>query len=250
MLKLNVRDRRVRTIGVVSTWVAAATIMAAACGSSPARESAVADAPPVSAASSTPAEPKAAAREARPRVVVLGDSLTAGLGLNPAEAFPSLIQNRIDAAGMPFEVVNMGVSGDTSAGGLRRVEWALEGDVRVLIVALGGNDGLRGLAPEELGRNLERIIDIAKARDIQVILCGMEAPPNFGESYTSGFRAVFRTVAERKQVVLLPFLLEGVAGDPSLNQPDGIHPNVEGARRVADLVWTRLEPLLATRGTR
>jgi acyl-CoA thioesterase-1 len=180
----------------------------------------------------------------RPRIVVLGDSLTAGYGLDAPQAYPALLQRRLDEAGLAYEVVNMGVSGDTSAGGLRRLDWALEGDVRILIVALGGNDALRGLPPADLERNLGAIIDRARARGIDVLLCGMEAPPNLGAAYTDAFRDVYRRLAREKRVALLPFLLEGVAGDPQLNQADGIHPNEEGARRIADLVWTRLEPML------
>ena len=183
-------------------------------------------------------------RPARPRVVFLGDSLTAGYGLDPGVAFPDVVQQRIDAAGLGYDVVNMGVSGDTSAGGRRRLDWALDGDVRVLVVALGGNDGLRGLAPSELRANLAAIIDDAKARKIEVLLCGMEAPPNFGARYTREFRDVYVSLAREQQVAFLPFLLDGVAGDPDLNQPDGIHPSVEGARRVAELVWGALRPLL------
>jgi acyl-CoA thioesterase-1 len=138
------------------------------------------------------------------------------------------------------------VSGDTSAGGLSRLDWALDGDVRVLIVALGGNDGLRGLSPADLERNLGAIIDRAQQRGIKVLLCGMEAPPNLGAAFTRDFRAVYSRLAKEKGVELLPFLLEGVAGVASLNQADGIHPTVEGTRRVADLVWVRLRPMLQT----
>lgn len=180
----------------------------------------------------------------RPRVVALGDSLTAGYGLPPDQSYPSVLQRLLDSAGYEYEVVNMGVSGDTSAGGLRRIDWALEGDVRVLIVALGGNDGLRGLSPPDLERNLGAIIGKARERDVEVLLCGMEAPPNLGASYTRDFRAVYPRLAGQEGVILLPFLLEGIAGDPGLNQSDGIHPNAEGARRMAGLVFARLEPLL------
>jgi acyl-CoA thioesterase-1 len=181
---------------------------------------------------------------ARPRLVVLGDSLTAGLGLATTEAYPALLQARMDEAGLPFEVINAGVSGDTTAGGLSRLEWALAGDVRVLIVALGGNDGLRGLPVEEMRRNLTSIIGRAKARRISVLLAGMEAPPNFGEDYTSRFRQVFADVAREANVTFVPFLLEGVAGVPSLNQRDGIHPTADGARVIAETIWAALEPLL------
>jgi acyl-CoA thioesterase-1 len=180
----------------------------------------------------------------RPRIVALGDSLTAGYGLAPAENYPSVLQGLLDRAGYSYEIVNMGVSGDTSAGGLRRLDWALEGDVRVVIVALGGNDALRGLPPAELERNLQAIIDRSRERGAQVLLCGMEAPPNLGASYTREFRAVYRRLARPDDVTLLPFLLDGVAGISSLNQADGIHPNTEGARRMASLVWASLQPLL------
>lgn len=190
------------------------------------------------------AEP-ATARSKRPRIIFLGDSLTAGLGLDMRDNFPSLLQQRLDEKGYDFEVVNAGVSGDTSAGGLRRLEWAMaDGDPRVLVVALGGNDGLRGLAPDQLEANLAAIIEQAQARGLSVILAGMEAPPNFGADYTARFRAVYPTLATRYEIALIPFLLEGVAGDPAFNQSDGIHPNQRGAQAVADLVWRTLEPAL------
>lgn len=181
-----------------------------------------------------------------PRIIVLGDSLTAGLGLDVAESFPSLIQKRLDAAGYDYEVVNAGVSGDTSAGGLRRLDWAMsEGDPKVLIVALGGNDGLRGLPPEQLEQNLSAIIERGKKRGLAIILAGMEAPPNFGTDYTTRFRDVYPTLAQRHDVRLIPFLLDGVAGNAELNQPDGIHPNARGAEIVADLVWRAVSSELA-----
>jgi acyl-CoA thioesterase-1 len=176
--------------------------------------------------------------------VFLGDSLTAGLGLPSDLSYPSLIQKKLNDKGIDLEVVNAGVSGDTSAGGLRRLDWSLEGDVRVLIVALGGNDALRGLPPADLKKNLKAILDRAKASRIPVVLAGMEAPPNNGVDYTTAFRAVYTDLAKQYQVALIPFLLQGVAGDASLNQADGIHPNVRGAEIVADTVWKALEPLL------
>ena len=181
---------------------------------------------------------------ARPRVVILGDSLTAGLGLAPEDAYPARLQARVDAARWPIEIVAMGVSGDTTAGGLRRLDWALDGDVRVLLVALGGNDALRGLPVEQMRDNLARIIDRALERGIRVVLAGMEAPPNFGAAYTSNFREVFRNLAESRDVAFVPFLLEGVAAVPELNQADGIHPNEAGAARVAEHLWPSLEPVL------
>jgi acyl-CoA thioesterase-1 len=187
------------------------------------------------------------ARSSRPRVVFLGDSITAGLGVSPAEAYPGILERRMHDAGLDYEVVNAGVSGDTSAGALRRVDWSLEGDARVLVVAIGGNDGLRGLPASALKQNLDAIIAAAERRHVAVLLAGMEAPPNFGEAYTREFRTAYRDVARRRRVRFLPFILDGVAGRPALNQADGIHPNAEGHRLVADLVWRELEPMLNPR---
>ncbi len=208
------------------------------------------DPPLERSAVSSPTEAAApASADATRRIVFLGDSLTAGLGVAPSEAYPALIQQRVRNAGLPHEVVNAGVSGDTSAGGLRRLDWSLKGRVDVLVVALGANDGLRGLAPRDLDNNLGTIIERARERGIAVLLAGMEAPPNFGATYTRQFRAVYSAVAQRYDVPLLPFLLSGVAGVPSLNQADGIHPNPQGHRVIADLMWGHLEPLLTPRHT-
>ncbi len=193
-------------------------------------------------APATPADPDAP--PARPRIVAFGDSLTIGLGLLEQEAYPALLQHKIDDAGYQFEVINAGVSGDTTAGALRRLDWALEGDVKVLIVAFGGNDGLRGLPVSQMKENLSTIIDKGRERNVVVILAGMEAPPNFGQEYATQFRQAFRDVALQKRVLFLPFLLNNVAGKPELNQADGIHPNQQGTRIVADNVWAVLEPLL------
>jgi acyl-CoA thioesterase-1 len=226
--------------------MAAALVLSAACGTreapGDARQTA-APGPPAADAAPPPAS-------AVPRIVILGDSLTAGLGLSPDQSYPALLQERVRQAGFDYDVVNAGVSGDTSAGGLRRLEWALDGDVRVLVVALGGNDGLRGLPPSELRKNLSEIIERAKTRHISVVIAGMEAPPNFGHQYTVEFRQVFPEVAKAHGAVLLPFLLDGVAGVDGLNQRDGIHPTAEGARRVADNVWAVLRPLLEGRSGR
>ena len=203
----------------------------------PAAEAAPAAAP-VASRPSTPLGPA-------PRIVILGDSLTAGLGLAPEQAYPALLQKRLDATGLKFEVVNAGVSGDTSAGGLRRIDWVLEGDVKILVVALGGNDALRGLPVEQLRDNLMTITDRAKARGIKVILAGMEAPPNFGPAYTAAFRQTYRDVARQQGAVLIPFLLDGVAGLPEMNQGDGIHPTAAGAEKVADTVWSALRPIVS-----
>jgi acyl-CoA thioesterase-1 len=193
---------------------------------------------------SSPAAPVEGAVPERPKIVALGDSLTAGLGLPASQAYPALLQQKLDGEGYPFEMVNAGVSGDTTAGGLRRLDWALEGDVRVLILALGANDGLRGLPVSEMKQNLEEIVERAKKREVTVILAGMEAPPNYGAEYTASFRRVFHDVAREQGVLFLPFLLAGVAGDSSLNQGDGIHPNTGGAVVVAESVWQVLRPVL------
>jgi acyl-CoA thioesterase-1 len=175
------------------------------------------------------------------RVVALGDSLTAGYGLHADQAYPALLEARLRSAGLAVEVVNAGVSGDTSAGGLRRVDWALDGDVRVLIVALGGNDALRGLPIEDLRRNLAGILDRARDRGLTVVLAGMEAPPNLGPAYTRAFRRVYQDLASEYDAALLPFLLDGVAGVAGLNQGDGIHPNAQGTVRVADNLFPLVE---------
>lgn len=209
----------------------------------------------------TGARPTSAAASARPgkpeptttgasRIVFLGDSLTAGYGLAKAEAVPALIQKRLDAARLRYETVNAGVSGDTSAGGLRRLEWSLEGDVRVLVIELGANDGLRGLPVEELKRNLSEIITRAQGRGIAVLLTGMEAPPNYGAAYTAEFRQAYRDLAKEHGVAFVPFYLDGVAGIPTLNIPDGIHPNAEGSRIIEQTIWRALVPLLAGQATR
>lgn len=175
---------------------------------------------------------------------MLGDSLTAGLGLLESQAFPALIQQKVDTDGYLFQVENAGVSGDTSAGGLRRLDWALEGDVKVLIVALGANDGLRGLPVSEMKKNIGEIIDRARDRGVLVILAGMEAPPNFGPEYTLAFRQAYRDLALQHRVLFIPFLLHTVGGQPALNQADGIHPNPQGASVVAETVWSALRPVL------
>lgn len=211
--------------------------LSSACGREPSRE-------PSTAADGASRTESRAAPAGRPKVVFLGDSLTAGYGLDADQAYPSLIQRRLREAGYDAEVVNAGVSGDTSAGGLRRLDWSLDGNVRVLVLALGGNDALRGLSTEELRRNLGAIIEQARRRRVAVVLAGMEAPPNLGRAYTSAFRRVYRDLAAEHRVALIPFLLEGVAGRPSLNQADLIHPNAAGARKMADLVGPYVERAL------
>jgi len=180
-----------------------------------------------------------------PKIVVLGDSLSAGLGLLELQSYPALLQEKLNTDGYQWDVVNAGISGDTSAAGLQRTEWALsQGDVRILVLELGANDGLRGLPVSEMKKNLAAIIEQAREKRISVLLAGMEAPPNFGPEYTVSFRQVYRDLARQYKVTLLPFLLDKVAGDPSLNQADGIHPNIEGSRIVADTVWNVLKPMV------
>jgi len=226
------------------TGVAAALACVLGIGCSPRADKALEATERPPASSSAPAPPPSRAADRRPKIVVLGDSLTAGLGLNPDEAYPALLQQRVDAAGLSYSVINAGVSGDTSAGGLSRLDWALEGNVRLLIVALGGNDGLRGLPAPELKKNLATIVERAQGKHVTVILAGMEAPPNFGQDYIVSFRQVYSELAAQYHVAIVPFLLEGVAGDEALNQRDGIHPTAEGARIVAGNVWRVLEPIL------
>jgi acyl-CoA thioesterase-1 len=205
--------------------------------------------PDVESRAPAPSDVAPASASPRVRIVFLGDSLTAGLGLPREQAVPSLVQARLDAERYPYEVVNAGVSGDTSAGGLRRLDWALEGDVAVLVVELGANDGLRGLPVGQMKQNLAQIITRAKERGIAVILTGMEAPPNYGPAYTSEFRQAFRDLAREHDVAFVPFFLDGVAGIPDLNNADGIHPNAAGARIIEQSIWRALEPLLARRAT-
>jgi len=197
-----------------------------------------------SPASSTSAAPVAAIASTRPRIVFLGDSLTAGYGLDIEQSVPSLVQKQLDAEGYTYDVVNAGVSGDTSAGGLRRLDWSLDGNVRILVVEFGANDGLRGLPVAEMKQNLKTIITAAKKRGIDVLLTGMEAPPNYGPAYTSDFRRVFRDLAGEEHVALMPFYLYQVAGVPALNIADGMHPNPTGSRIVEANLWRSLKPLL------
>jgi len=187
-----------------------------------------------------------AAGEARGEgvVVALGDSLTAGLGVAADEAFPARLQARLRAEGYDYRVVNAGVSGDTTAGGLRRVDWALRAHPDVVIVALGANDGLRGQSPPAIRANLEEIVARLQAAGVRVLLVGMRLPPNYGAEYTKEFEAVFPAVARRAKITLMPFLLDGVAADPRLNQADGIHPTAAGQQMIADRLWPYLRPLL------
>lgn len=183
----------------------------------------------------------------RAAVLFLGTSLTAGYGVGADEAYPALLQARIDSAGLPYRVVNAGLSGETTAGGLARLDWSLQDSVAVLVLELGANDGLRGLPVEQMRANLDEILRRTRARypAAHVVITGMEAPPNLGPEYTRAFRATYRALALEYDAALVPFLLDGVAAVPELNQADGIHPNAAGHRVLADHVWEVLEPVLA-----
>src|SRR3954454_16199274 len=225
-----------------SSLVLVCLLLLPACSRTPSATEETPSAAPAPAAAPAAPHPD---DTARPTIVVLGDSLTAGLGLLSTQAYPALLQEKLNAAGYNWDVVNAGISGDTSAAGLQRLDWALgQANVRILILELGANDGLRGLPVDEMKKNLAAIIERAQEKKIAVLLAGMEAPPNFGPEYTVSFRQAYRDLAKEYKVTLLPFLLDKVAGNASLNQSDGIHPNVEGARIVADSVWAALKPMV------
>lgn len=179
-------------------------------------------------------------------ILFFGTSLTAGMGLNPNEAFPAVIQEKIDSLSLPFEVVNAGLSGETTASGKNRINWVLNQKVDVFVLELGANDGLRGVPLTETKSNLQAIIDIVKEKnaDTKIVLVGMEIPPNMGESYTSEFRNLFPDLAKKNKLELVPFLLQDVGGVKELNQPDGIHPTAEGQKILANNVWKVLKPVL------
>jgi acyl-CoA thioesterase-1 len=182
----------------------------------------------------------------RKTILFFGDSITAGYGIDSEDAFPAIIQGKLDSNNLNYRSVNAGLSGETSAGGVRRVEWVLQQRVDIFVLELGGNDGLRGLDPSDTKRNLQRIIDIVQGKnpEIRIILAGMEAPPNMGQDYTNAFRQVYSELAKENDLIFIPFILEGVAGNSELNLPDGIHPTEEGHKIVAELVWGTLRPLL------
>ena len=189
-------------------------------------------------------QPKKPVSSERPRIVAFGDSLTAGLGVPSDQSYPAHLQRRLDAAGYAYRVVNAGVSGDTTAGGIRRVSWALNSKPTIVILELGGNDGLRGLSLKETKANLERIIQQFQQASVTVVLAGMKLPPNYGQDYTAGFEALYQAIAIQYHLTLIPFFLDGVAASSSLNQADGIHPTGEGYRLIVEKVFPTLEPLL------
>ena len=188
----------------------------------------------------------AKANDTKKRIVILGDSITAGYGLDLSQAYPALIQQKLAQAKLPFIIVNAGVSGDTTAGGLRRVAWALSKGADVLIIALGGNDGLRGISPNETKKNLLGIVRKARLKypAIKTIIAGMQMPDNMGSEFTERFKKLFPQIATASNSYLIPFLIEGVGGDENLNQADGIHPTAEGQKVVAQNVWKILLPLI------
>ena len=184
--------------------------------------------------------------DTRPTIMFFGDSLTAGYGVDKTQAYPALIQDRIDSLGWDFRVINAGLDGETTAAGLRRIDWILRRPVDVFVLELGGNDGLRGLPLTQTETNLQLILDRVrkKSADTELMIAGMRLPPNLGPDYTSQFSAIFSRIAERNKAALIPFLLEGVGGVDEFMLPDGIHPNPAGHRRVVDVVWTTIEPVL------
>jgi acyl-CoA thioesterase-1 len=198
--------------------------------------------PPPSAQASTPGTVSVS-----PVILFLGTSLTAGLGLDPSQAYPARIEERVRAEGLAYRVVNAGVSGETSAAARRRLDWLLKQPVAVLVIETGANDGLRGQDPAATRAEIQAMIDRARQATPppRIVLIGMQAPPNLGREYTQAFRAIYPELARANGTSLVPFLLDGVAGQPRLNQADGIHPTAEGQRRLADNVWPHLRPLLA-----
>lgn len=191
-------------------------------------------------------EEKSPAPVAKKTILFFGNSLTAGWGLEPEEGFTGIIQHRIDSLGLPYQVINGGLSGETTASGLNRLDWFLEDEPYIFVLELGGNDGLRGIDVAETKKNLQQIIKLVREKypQTEILLAGMQIPPNMGKAYSDDFRAIYPDIVKDENVTLIPFLLEGVAGDPNLNLPDGIHPSKEGHRIVAETVWQYLEPLL------
>ncbi|HXO22379.1 MAG TPA: arylesterase [Thermoanaerobaculia bacterium] len=216
-------------------------LLLAACKAQPAPGAAAGApaSPPLQPPAATPAGPR------QPLVIFLGDSLTAGLGLAEDQAFPALLARRLGELGSPIRLVNAGVSGDTSAGGLRRIDWLLRQKPDVVVVGLGANDALRGADPTEIEHNLREIVVHARAGGARVLLLGMRIPPNYGGDYAGRFAAIYPRIAREMDVPLVPFLLEGVGGDPALNQADGIHPTAQGQERVAKVILPYLRDVLS-----
>ncbi len=189
---------------------------------------------------------EATAESSGKKILFFGDSLTAGYGLDVTDAFPAIIQEKVDSLGLDYQVVNAGLSGETTASGRNRMAWVLDDDISVVVLELGANDGLRGIPLEETRKNLQAMVDMIQEKLPQatIVLAGMQIPPNMGPEYTSGFRDIFPELAEKEDLALIPFLLEGVAGIPELNQGDGIHPTQKGQQLVAENVWEILAEVL------
>ena len=234
--------RRVLPV-VLLLFVSACSLRDAACGAS-------LPPPPPPVAPEVLGGGAAPAASSAVKIVFLGDSLTAGLGLLSDQAYPAQLQALLEADSWEVEAINAGISGDTTAGGLRRVEQSLEGNVKILVVALGANDALRGLTTQQTHDNLAQIIEKALARGTGVLLCGMEGPTNLGVDYRDAFRQVYVNLLREYQgrIAFVPFLLEGVAGNPALNQADGIHPNQEGSKVIAKLLFPKLRDLVDRAG--
>lgn len=197
--------------------------------------------------SSTPSQNKVESPSQKTKnILIFGNSLTAGYGLEPAESYPSQLQNHLDSLHLPYKIINAGLSGETTSGGNSRLDWVLKNPVDIFILELGGNDGLRGIPVTETRKNLQAMIDKVKAKypDAKIILAGMQVPPSMGKKYADEFKVIYPELAQKNEVALIPFLLENVGGEVKLNQKDGIHPNAEGAKIVAENVWQVLKGLL------
>jgi acyl-CoA thioesterase-1 len=233
-----------RTLSIAVLFLAASLAACSPGGSPGSPDTAAASAVPAAAPAPAPAPEPAPEKTAEPVVVFLGDSLTAGYGLEESQAYPVLVKANLEKAGHPVRVVNAGVSGDTTAGGLSRLDWLLSQKPDVVVVGLGGNDGLRGLPLEETEKNLREIVRRSKAAGVRVLLLGMQIPPNYGPEYTQGFARMYPRIAKEMDIPLVPFLLEGVGGIERLNQADGIHPTAEGQVKVAATVTPYVERML------
>ncbi len=226
---------------VISGWLLLSVVTG--CGSSDSKTESTAETTtaPAKSASANPAEPAQ-----KKTILFYGNSLTAGYGVEPSQAFPALIGKKIDSLGLDYSIVNAGLSGENTAGGKSRIGWVLRKPVDVFVLELGGNDGLRGLPLSATRQNLQAIIDTVRTKSpqAQIVLAGMQIPPNMGTAYAKEFRELYKQLADKNKLVLIPFLLEGVGGIQKLNQPDGIHPTVAGHRIVASTVWQVIQPIL------
>jgi acyl-CoA thioesterase-1 len=180
------------------------------------------------------------------RILFFGDSITAGLGVDQSQAFPALIQYKIDSVGLNYEVINGGLSGETSAGGLRRIDWVLQRKVDIFVLELGGNDGLRGIELSSTKNNLQQIINKVETKypEVQIILAGMQVPPNLGQEYTKQFESIYPELAEENDLPIIPMILDKIGGNENLMQGDGIHPTPEGHQVIAETIWEKLKPRL------